>query len=372
MTAAWAREGPYVSATAGDLHWWMYQHTDKLDEVRIALWEDGDELAGWSWLWLPDALVAHVAPERRAGPLYGEMLDWFEAEAAGADHFDAHVLDARTPAAHGAKPGLRARRRRVAGAPDARAGRPRSARRGRAGSRCGRCVYPPSSRPVSTRIEAHSRRPGSPAELCERRGHLRPIAATSTGSPWHRMADWPPSRWSGWTSATALPSSSPSAHIRTSPTRPRARCARRPWAPPAPPGRTGLVYAVTGNPSVHLYRSLGFRSVARHVVLRRSRRPTWALEPVYAGTTATLLFRRNERTRMATQVQTGTFEQEVLQSDKAVIVDFWAEWCGPATAVAPVLDRIADERQEELKLVKVNIDEGPIWPRATASRRFRP
>ena len=62
---------------------------------------------------------------------------------------------------------------------------------------------------------------------------------------------------------------------------------------------------------------------------------------------------------MATQVQTGTFEQEVLQSDKAVLVDFWAEWCGPCHAVAPVLDRIADERQEELKLVKVNIDEEP-------------
>jgi thioredoxin 1 len=51
-----------------------------------------------------------------------------------------------------------------------------------------------------------------------------------------------------------------------------------------------------------------------------------------------------------------TWDQEVIKSDKAVIVDFWAEWCGPCHAVAPVLDRIADERQEELKLVKVDID----------------
>ena len=60
---------------------------------------------------------------------------------------------------------------------------------------------------------------------------------------------------------------------------------------------------------------------------------------------------------MATQVQTGTFEQEVLQSDKAVLVDFWAEWCGPCHAVAPVLEKIAEERKDEVKLVKVNIDE---------------
>ena len=60
---------------------------------------------------------------------------------------------------------------------------------------------------------------------------------------------------------------------------------------------------------------------------------------------------------MADSVTTQSFEQEVLQSDKPVIVDFWAEWCGPCHAVAPVLDKIAEERSEELRLVKVNIDE---------------
>jgi thioredoxin 1 len=60
---------------------------------------------------------------------------------------------------------------------------------------------------------------------------------------------------------------------------------------------------------------------------------------------------------MAQAVTESSFEQEVLSSDKPVIVDFWAEWCGPCHAVSPILDRIADERSAELKLVKVNIDE---------------
>ncbi len=60
---------------------------------------------------------------------------------------------------------------------------------------------------------------------------------------------------------------------------------------------------------------------------------------------------------MATDVTEASFEQEVLKSEKAVIVDFWAEWCGPCHAVAPVLDKIIAEHGDELKLVKVNIDQ---------------
>jgi thioredoxin 1 len=60
---------------------------------------------------------------------------------------------------------------------------------------------------------------------------------------------------------------------------------------------------------------------------------------------------------MSTAVTQSTFEQEVLSSETPVLVDFWAEWCGPCHAVSPILDKIVDERPGELKLVKVNIDE---------------
>ncbi len=60
---------------------------------------------------------------------------------------------------------------------------------------------------------------------------------------------------------------------------------------------------------------------------------------------------------MAINVTEATFEQEVLKSETPVIVDFWAEWCGPCHAVAPVLEKIAEERGGGIKLVKVNIDE---------------
>jgi thioredoxin 1 len=60
---------------------------------------------------------------------------------------------------------------------------------------------------------------------------------------------------------------------------------------------------------------------------------------------------------MAIDVTEATFEQEVLKSDTPVLVDFWAEWCGPCHAVSTVLEKIAEERKDELKLVKVNIDE---------------
>lgn len=51
------------------------------------------------------------------------------------------------------------------------------------------------------------------------------------------------------------------------------------------------------------------------------------------------------------------FEEEVLQSDKTVLIDFWASWCGPCKMMSPVIDSIAEEMGEEIKVCKINIDE---------------
>ena len=59
---------------------------------------------------------------------------------------------------------------------------------------------------------------------------------------------------------------------------------------------------------------------------------------------------------MAKDVTEQTFDEDVLKSEKDVLVDFWAEWCGPCHAVYPILERIVSERPDELELVKVNID----------------
>ncbi|MCU7941770.1 MAG: thioredoxin TrxA [Candidatus Thiodiazotropha endolucinida] len=61
-------------------------------------------------------------------------------------------------------------------------------------------------------------------------------------------------------------------------------------------------------------------------------------------------------------VTDDSFESEVLQSAQPVLIDYWAEWCGPCKMIAPVLDDIADEYDGKLKVVKLNIDENPNTP----------
>ena len=57
-----------------------------------------------------------------------------------------------------------------------------------------------------------------------------------------------------------------------------------------------------------------------------------------------------------------SFEEEVLQSERPVLIDYWAEWCGPCKMIAPVLAEIATEYSDRLKVVKLNIDDNPQTP----------
>lgn len=58
-------------------------------------------------------------------------------------------------------------------------------------------------------------------------------------------------------------------------------------------------------------------------------------------------------------VTTQSFQSDVLEAEKPIVVDFWAAWCGPCRMVSPILDQIADEHSDKIEVVKVNVDENP-------------
>ena len=71
------------------------------------------------------------------------------------------------------------------------------------------------------------------------------------------------------------------------------------------------------------------------------------------------------------KVTDSSFEADVIKSEKPVLVDFWAEWCGPCVQIAPALEELANEYKDSLTVVKVNIDENPETPAKYGVRGIR-
>ena len=62
------------------------------------------------------------------------------------------------------------------------------------------------------------------------------------------------------------------------------------------------------------------------------------------------------------EIDDGSFESEVIQSDKPVLVDFWAPWCGPCKAISPVVEELAGSYGDKVKFAKCNVDDNPVTP----------
>lgn len=71
---------------------------------------------------------------------------------------------------------------------------------------------------------------------------------------------------------------------------------------------------------------------------------------------------------MTKEINDSIFEEEVTNSTKPVLVDFWAQWCGPCRMLTPVIDQLAEEMQDQIKIVKMNIDTSPNTPSSLGVR----
>jgi ribosomal protein S18 acetylase RimI-like enzyme len=265
VAECWRLEGPFVASTIGDLPWWMYQHLNKLDEVRAGLVEEDGRCVAWGWLW--DAadlrtLFQQTHPDRRE--LLADLLDWSDArEVMALEHDRAsvellesrgYVLDGEHWSHH------MARSLHDLPEPHVHDGYELRAVRG--------------EEEVVARAESH-RAAWEPSRVVPE-SYLQVMRAW----PYRFELDWVAVAPDGTFAANCicwLDEANRIVEMEPVGTHPEHR--RRGLASAVCLGalraarelgaETGLVYPVEGYPAVDLYASLGFRTISRHLTFRK-------------------------------------------------------------------------------------------------------
>jgi ribosomal protein S18 acetylase RimI-like enzyme len=259
----WRLEAPYVRAAIGDLPWEMYQHLDKLDEVRVRLWVDGERCVAWAWCWnTPQAVLFLTHPDRRA--LLDEILDWCQAPDVSVlehDRASVELLESRGYAVDENR-WMNHMTRSLDDLPEPRVGDRYALRavRGEEDLHARTAIHRAAWEP--SRVVAESYR------------------QVMRAWPYRPELDWVAVAPDGVFAASCLcwlDEENRLVEMEPVGTHPEHRrrglaaavCLSALHAARAAGADTGLVYSVSTSPAEKLYESIGFRTISRHLTFRK-------------------------------------------------------------------------------------------------------
>ena len=258
----WRLEGPFVIATIGDLPWWMYQHLDKLDEVRVRLWLEDGRCVAWGWV-ETGSLIFMVHPQQR-GRL-ADVLDWADTNEVTALEHDTSSVEALTARGYAVDESrwFDHMTRSLADLPEPRVHDGYVLRTVR------------GEEDLQARTESH-RAAWEPSRVVPE-SYLQVMRAW----PYRPELDWVAVAADGTFAANCLcwlDEGSRIVELEPVGTHPDHRrrglaaavCLAALQAAREAGADTGLVYPVNGLPAATLYESIGFRAISRHLTFRKA------------------------------------------------------------------------------------------------------